>query len=43
MYEIWYLSERDSIVFIQALLNPPEPNDALKAAAARYKARRIKS
>lgn len=34
----WNLSVEDSRKFIDALLNPPEPNDALKAAAATYKA-----
>jgi uncharacterized protein (DUF1778 family) len=35
------LSLRDEAreVFVQALLNPPEPNDALKAAAARHQQR----
>lgn len=31
------LSLEDSEAFVNALLNPPEPNDALKAAALRYK------
>lgn len=35
--EPWRLSESDSAAFVDTLLNPPEPNDALKAAAARYK------
>lgn len=30
------LGIEDSIAFIDALLNPPEPNEALKAAAQRY-------
>lgn len=30
------LSIEDSIAFVDALLNPPEPNQALKAAAIRY-------
>jgi len=34
----WHLSARDSTAFIDALLNPPEPNEALKALAARHKA-----
>ena len=34
----WQLSRRDSRAFIDALLDPPEPNEALKAAAARIKA-----
>jgi uncharacterized protein (DUF1778 family) len=39
-YDAWTLNRRDSKAFIDALLNPPEPNEALKAAAARYKSRR---
>src|SRR5438270_13051330 len=31
------LSDRDSAAFVDALLNPPEPNDALRAAARRYR------
>lgn len=31
------LSEADRDVFLEALSNPPAPNDALKAAAAWYK------
>lgn len=31
------LNLEDSEAFINALLNPPEPNEALKAAAQRYK------
>ena len=31
------LSIEDSEAFVDALLNPPKPNDALKAAALRYK------
>jgi len=30
------LSREDSEVFINVLLNPPEPNEALKTAAKRY-------
>jgi hypothetical protein len=33
----WTLSPRDSAAFIAALENPPEPNDALRVAAAKYK------
>lgn len=39
-YDAWNLNRRDSKTFIEALLNPPEPNEALKAAAARYKSRK---
>jgi uncharacterized protein (DUF1778 family) len=31
------LSFEDSEAFVNALLNPPQPNNALKAAALRYK------
>lgn len=31
------LSERDSAAFVGSILDPPEPNDALKRAAAAYK------
>jgi uncharacterized protein (DUF1778 family) len=31
------LSVEDSEAFVDALLNPPKPNDALKAAASQYK------
>ena len=30
------LSREDGEAFVNALLNPPEPNDALKSAAQRY-------
>lgn len=30
------LAEKDRTVFLDALSNPPAPNDALKAAAERY-------
>jgi hypothetical protein len=33
------LTGEDAAVFAEALVNPPEPNDALKAAVERYKAR----
>ena len=36
-FETWALNRRASKVFVAALLNPPEPNATLKAAAARYK------
>ncbi len=32
------LSGRDSIAFVEALLNPPAPNDLLRAAAQRLRA-----
>lgn len=31
------LAEEDRVVFLDALSNPPAPNDALKAAATRYR------
>jgi len=31
------LSERDQQAFVQALMNPPEPNAALRAAVKAYK------
>ena len=36
-YEIMILSVQDREVFVEALLNPPEPSDKLRAAASRYK------
>jgi uncharacterized protein (DUF1778 family) len=38
-YDTWALNRRDSKAFVDALLTPPEPNEALKAAATRYKSR----
>jgi uncharacterized protein (DUF1778 family) len=38
-FETLHLRDQAREVFIHALLNPPEPNDAAKAAAARYKER----
>jgi uncharacterized protein (DUF1778 family) len=38
-YDAWTMNRRDSKAFMDALLNPPEPNEALKAAAARYRSR----
>ncbi|NEQ98876.1 MAG: DUF1778 domain-containing protein [Cyanothece sp. SIO2G6] len=35
-HQILKLSVDDSEAFVDALLNPPEPNDSLKAAALRY-------
>lgn len=34
-HDTWTLSRRDSKAFIDALLNPSEPSEALKAAVAR--------
>ena len=36
-HQILKLSVEDSEAFVDALLNPLEPNDALKLAALRYK------
>jgi uncharacterized protein (DUF1778 family) len=38
----WTLDDRDRDIFVQALLNPPEPNARMKAAAKRYKERVVK-
>jgi uncharacterized protein (DUF1778 family) len=35
--EVIVLSERDSLIFAKALLNPPGPNEALLAAARRHR------
>lgn len=37
-YELLKLAPEDQRVFVDALLNPPAPNKALRAAAARYRA-----
>jgi uncharacterized protein (DUF1778 family) len=39
MHTSWTLEEQDLEVFVQALLDPPEPNARMKAAARRYKER----
>lgn len=36
-FESLELRNEDRRVFVEALLNPPEPNEALKAAVARHK------
>lgn len=36
-HESIILSQRDSKIFFEALLNPKEPNEALKKAAEEYK------
>ncbi len=33
----WNLNAADSAAFVQAITDPPEPNDALKKAAKAYK------
>jgi len=37
-FEVLSLGQEDSEVFVNAILNPPAPNAALKSAVARYKA-----
>lgn len=39
-HERWSLDRRQSRAFVEALIDPPAPNAALKRAAERYKARR---
>jgi len=36
-FESLFLSDEARKVFVEALLNPPQPNEALKAAAGRHK------
>ena len=36
-HEVIVLSARDSIIFVEALLNPKGPNEALLAAARRHR------
>jgi len=36
-HEVIRLSARDSAILIEALLNPPEPNEKLRAAAEDYR------
>lgn len=38
-HDVMRLSERDRDVFIEAFLNPPEPNERLRQAAERYRDR----
>ncbi len=38
-FEVLTLRGRDQEIFIKAILNPPEPSAAMKAAVARYKRR----
>ena len=35
-HETWMLTREDTEVFMNAILNPPEPGPVLKAAAKRY-------
>jgi uncharacterized protein (DUF1778 family) len=39
-HETWTLTTQDRDLFINTLLNPPEPNERIRAAARRYMARR---
>lgn len=36
-YQVLELTERETQAFANALLNPPEPNEALRAGARRYR------
>ena len=36
-FESLYLRDEARYIFVQALLNPPKPNEALKAATVRHK------
>jgi uncharacterized protein (DUF1778 family) len=36
-HQVMKLSAEDTAVLMEALLNPPEPNENLRAAAARYR------
>lgn len=38
-HDAWVLNRRQSKAFVEALLHPPEPNAALRAAASRHKSR----
>jgi uncharacterized protein (DUF1778 family) len=42
-HEAWVLSDRDRDLFVNALLNPPEPGERLKEAVKRYRGRMRKS
>ena len=35
-HETWVLTREDSEIFVNALLNPPDPGPVLRAAAKRY-------
>ena len=37
LHTSWTLEDRDCDVFVQALLNPPEPSARMRAAVKRYK------
>lgn len=38
-HNAWVLSDQDRDIFIQALLDPPEPSEHMKAAVKRYRER----
>jgi len=42
-HEGWVLNRRQSKAFVEALLNPPEPNEVLQAAATRYRSQSKKA
>lgn len=37
-YKVSLSSKKDRKIFLNALMNPPKPNEQLKAAAKRYRA-----
>jgi uncharacterized protein (DUF1778 family) len=39
LHTSWTLAEQDRDIFVEALLNPPEPGSRMKAAVKRYKER----
>ena len=39
-HETWTITGKDAEVFVNALLNPPAPNERMKAAVQRYRERR---
>ena len=39
-HRVLKLSREDSEAFVEAILNPPEPNDALKSAFIRYQSKK---
>ena len=38
-HESWRLEAKDRDVFVESLINPPEPSERLVSAASRYRAR----
>jgi len=43
LHTSWILEDRDRDVFVEALLNPPEPSARMKDAVKRYKERSARS